>query len=118
MDENTRRMVCRLIAGIVVVDDDLDESEDMFLDRMLAQFGLTSDERDVLFPIMDAKEAAIEFLALPPAVHMEALDLLVQAASIDGRYADEEREYLHSVCAVVGVDPVQVDRRVATLISG
>ncbi len=117
MDEETRRKVCRLIAGIVVVDDDLDETEDKFVDRMLAQFNLSSEERDALFPIMDAKEAAEEFRSLPPNVRFEALDLLVQAAAADGVYADEEKTYLHSVCEVVGVKPDEIDSRVKELIA-
>jgi|APMed6443717190_1056831.scaffolds.fasta_scaffold02878_4 uncharacterized tellurite resistance protein B-like protein len=118
MDEDTRRKVCRLIAGIVVVDDDLDESEDMFIDRMLAQFNLSSDERDALFPIMDTKEAAEEFRSLAPEVRFEALDLLVQAAAIDGHYVDEEKEYLHAVCDVVGITATEIDKRVEELIAG
>jgi uncharacterized tellurite resistance protein B-like protein len=118
MDEETRRKVCRLIAGIVVVDDDLDESEDMFIDRMLAQFNLSSDERDALFPIMDTKEAAEEFRSLAPEVRFEALDLLVQAAAIDGQYVDEEKEYLHAVCDVVGITTAEIDKRVEELIAG
>jgi uncharacterized tellurite resistance protein B-like protein len=116
MDEETRRKVCRLIAGIVVVDDDLDESEDKFVDRMLAQFNLSSDERDALFPIMDAKEAADEFRSLAPDVRFQALDLLVQAAAVDGQYVDEEKKYLHAVCGVVGIADDEIDKRVQELI--
>ena len=116
MDEDTRRKVCRLIAGIVVVDDDLDETEDKFVDRMLVQFNLSSDERDALFPIMDAKEAADEFRSLPPDVRFQALDLLVQAAAIDGQYVDEEKKYLHAVCDVVGISEDEIDKRVLELI--
>lgn len=117
MDEETRRKVCRLIAGIVVVDDDLDETEDKFVDRMLVQFNLSSDERDALFPIMDAKEAADEFRSLPPDVRFQALDLLVQAAAIDGVYVDEEKKYLHAVCDVVGIAEDEIDKRVQELIA-
>lgn len=116
MDEDTRRKVCRLIAGIVVVDDDLDETEDKFIDRMLVQFSLSSEERDALFPIMDEKEAADEFRSLPPDVRFQALDLLVQAAAIDGHYVDEERKYLHAVCEVVGIADDEIDKRVLELI--
>ncbi|HNS96139.1 MAG TPA: hypothetical protein PLJ27_24455 [Polyangiaceae bacterium] len=118
MDEDTRRRVCRLIAGIVVVDDELDESEDLFIDRMLAQFELSTEERDALFPIMDTKEAADEFRALGADVQKEALELLVQAAAVDRKYADEEKVYLHAVCEAAGVSTVEVDRRVHDLIAG
>ncbi len=116
MDEDTRRKVCRLIAGIVVVDDDLDETEDRFIDRMLVQFSLSSEERDALFPIMDSKEAADEFRSLAPDVRFQALDLLLQAAAVDGRYAEEEKKYLHAVSDVVGISADEIDKRVMELI--
>ncbi len=116
MDEETRRKVCRMIAGIVVVDDDLDETEDKFVDRMLTQFALSSDERDALFPIMDTKEATEAFGSLSPEVRSEALNLLVQAAAIDGQYVDEEKAYLHAVARVSGVSTEEIDKRVQQLI--
>ena len=117
MDEDTRRTVCRLIAGIVVVDDDLDETEDKFIDRMLQHFSLSSEERDALFPIMDAKEAADEFKGLPNEVRFQAFDLLIQAAAIDGRYAEEEKGYLHAVAEVIGIAADEVDKRVLELLA-
>ena len=116
MDEETRRKVCRLIAGIVVVDDELEEREDQFVDRMLAKFGLSAEERDALFPIMDAAEATSELQSLPETVRTEAFDLLIEAAAVDGVYADEEKHYLHAVAGVVGVDNDEADRRVMALI--
>lgn len=112
MKESIRRTVCRLIAGIVVVDDDLDPAEDVFVERMLSRFGLTSEDREALFPIMDAAEAAREFGSLPDDVRRNALELLVEAVAIDKRYTDEERGYLHAVAQVAGVSAEEVDRLV------
>jgi uncharacterized tellurite resistance protein B-like protein len=112
MDQDTRHRVCRLIAGIVVVDDDLDDAEDDFINRMLVRFGLSQDQRDDLFPIMDAKEAADEFAVLGADVQKEAFALLVEAAAADKKYADEERGYLHAVGKVAGIDPDEIDARV------
>ena len=112
MDQETRHKVCRLVAGIVVVDDDLDDAEDDFINRMLARFGLSQDQRDDLFPIMDAAEAQEEFQALSKDVQDEAFELLVQAAAADKKYADEERAYLHAVGRVVGMDGDEIDARV------
>lgn len=112
MDHDTRHKVCRLIAGIVVVDDDLDDAEDDFINRMLAKFGLSQEQRDELFPIMDAKEAATEFAGLSRDVQLEAFDLLVKAAAADKKYAQEERSYLQAVGKVLGVPPDDIDERV------
>ena len=53
MDQEMAKKVCRLVAGIIVADDDLDPKEDAFIDRMLAKFGIPGDERDSIFPIVD-----------------------------------------------------------------
>ena len=103
MDESVRRNVCRLIAGIVVSDEDLSPEEDAFVDRMLQRFGIPLAERDVIFPIVDATEAAAAMRALDPAVRQEAFGLLLEAAAADGSIAPEELTYLEAVSDVVGV---------------
>lgn len=112
MDEETRRTVCQLITGIVVVDDHLAEAEDHFVDRLLARFELPVDDRGFLFPIMDGVEAAETLLGMPENVRDEALELLIEAAAADKEYVDEEREYLHAVAKILGVPTEDIDRRV------
>jgi uncharacterized tellurite resistance protein B-like protein len=103
MDESVRRNVCRLIAGIVVSDEDLSPEEDAFVDRMLQRFGIPLAEREVIFPIVDSTEAAAAMRALEPAVRQEAFGLLLEAAAADGSIAPEELSYLEAVSDVVGV---------------
>lgn len=103
MDDSVRRNVCRLIAGIVVSDEDLSPEEDAFVDRMLQRFGIPLAERDVIFPIVDATEAANAMRALEPQVRNEAFALLLEAAAADGSIAPEELTYLEAVSDVVGV---------------
>lgn len=116
MDQDIRHKVCRLIAGIVVADDDFDAAEEAFVDRLLVKFGVPQELRDELFPIMDANEAAEEFAAMPREVQLEAFELLVQAAAADKTYAVEERGYLHTVGKVIALSPEQIDARVNALI--
>lgn len=116
MDEQIRQRICRLIAGIVVVDDELDEAEDRFVDQLLAEFGFSSEQRDALFPIMDAAEAADEFCKLPAVVKEKTMDLLIQAAAVDGKYAPEEKAYLHAVSEAIGWPIEQLDERIRHLI--
>ena len=105
MDENMRRNVCRLIAGIVVSDEDLSPQEDVFVDRMLDRFGIPRAEREVIFPIIDASEAAAAVMELPADVRQEAFALLVEAAAADGSIAPEELGYLETVA-----DAIQISR--------
>jgi uncharacterized tellurite resistance protein B-like protein len=103
MDEELRRKVCRLIAGIVVSDEDLSPQEDVFVDRMLERFGIPKAEREVIFPIIDASEAATAVMELPAEVRSEAFGLLIEAAAIDGSIAPEELGYLETVADAINV---------------
>jgi len=112
VDETTRHKVCRLIAGLVVVDDELDQAEDTLIDNMLVKFGLSPDQRESLFPIIDAAEAAEELKTLPADVQQETFQLLIEAAAADKRYAKEEREYLGKVGRVIGLSDEEIAKRV------
>ena len=114
MDEQLRHKVCRLIAGIVVSDDDLDTAEDAFIDRMLTRFGIPLSQRESIFPIVDRSEAAAEMQLLAPDVQQEALTLLIEAAAADGQIAAEERAYLHTVAEAIGLTTDEIDHRIAT----
>jgi uncharacterized tellurite resistance protein B-like protein len=116
MDQATREMVCRLIAGIVVVDDHLDDKEDEFVDRLLIHFGLVPEDRSMLFPIMDDDEAAEQLAGLTNDVQQQALSLLIEAAAADEDYVEAEQEYLHTIAKALGVAPTEVDQRVQDLI--
>jgi uncharacterized tellurite resistance protein B-like protein len=111
VDKDLSHRVCRLIAGLVVSDDDLDEAEDAFVDRLLEHFGIPLAERDTIFPIVDRSEAADAVKSLPPDVQKEALTLLVAAASADGKIVAEERAFLHTVAEAMGVSIAEIDKR-------
>jgi uncharacterized tellurite resistance protein B-like protein len=111
MDDSVRRSVCRLIAGIVVSDEDLSPEEDVFVNRMLERFGIPLSEREVIFPIIDSSEAADSMRALAPEVQKEAFQLLIEAAAADGSIAPEELSYLEAVASVVGASSDELGDR-------
>lgn len=111
MDATTARQVCRLIAGIVVADDNLSPEEDQFVDRMLERFGVPLEERDVVFPIIYSVEAAEALKALPDDIRQEAFSLLIEAAALDGQIAPEELGYLEAVREVVGASLEELSER-------
>jgi len=106
------KKVCRLVAGIIVSDDDLDPKEDAFIDRMLAKFGIPAGERDSIFPIVDKAEAVDAMRELPVETQKEALDLLLEAACADGKVVDSERDYLRVVGQELGVSRYDMDNRI------
>jgi uncharacterized tellurite resistance protein B-like protein len=118
MEAALRTRVARLIAGLVVSDDDLDPAEEAFLDRMLARFGIAEEQRESIFPIVDRSEAAAEVRALPGDVQLEALALLIEATAADGKIADEEREYLRAVAEAIGVGDQELESRIQGALAG
>ncbi|MCA9605477.1 MAG: TerB family tellurite resistance protein [Myxococcales bacterium] len=104
MTPDEKRKVAQLVAGIVVTDDVLDPSEERFVDKMLDELGIPSDERAVIFPILDGDEAAEALARMSPALQEEVLGLLIQAAAADGQIVEEERAYLEAVARAAGID--------------
>ena len=113
MDKELRRNICRLVAGLVVADDDLEPAEDAFVDKMLAKFEIPADERDTIFPIVDRSEAAEMIRQLPKDAQTTALELLIEATVADGVVAPEEKAYLEAVGKELGVSSDELDKRVA-----
>jgi uncharacterized tellurite resistance protein B-like protein len=117
VDKELRRKICRLIAGLVVADDDLSPEEDSFLDRLLAKFEIPPSERDAMFPIVDRAEAAQTIRELPKEAQSIALALLIEATVADGVVAPEERAYLDAVGAELGVIGAELEQRIALQLS-
>lgn len=117
MDQQLSHKVCRLVAGIVVADDDLDDTEDQFIDRMLAKFGIPPSERESIFPIVDKSEAKAAMQELPPDVQHETMTLLIEAACADGKVVTEERAYLHAVAEAIGVSAGALDVKIDDALS-
>lgn len=110
MELELRETICRLIAGLVVADDDFAPDEEVFIDRMLKRFEIK--ERETIFPIVDRAEAAAKVRELPHAVQEEAFSWLIEAAIADGKVVDEERSYLRAVGEVLGFDAAATDARI------
>ena len=111
MDQTTRQKICQLVAGIVITGDVLDEKEEAFVDRMIASFGLSDTNREVIFPLVDGAEAAEEMRGLPKDAQEQAFQLLIEAACADGEIVPEERSYLSAVAEAIGIAEDDVDQR-------
>lgn len=119
MDKELRTKICRLIAGLIVADDDLSAAEETFLDKLLAKFDIPESERDSIFPIVDRDEAAKTISELPEEAQKTTLSLLIDATVADGAIAPEERRYLEAVAGEIGVSVADVDQRLkAALAAG
>ena len=57
-------------------------------------------------------------LELPRDVQQEALGLLIDAACADGKVVEEERSYLHTVGAEIGMARKDIDARIEVKLEG
>lgn len=111
MNDETKRLVCRMVAGLVASDEDFTDTERAFVEKVMSQFGIPKTEWDAIFPLVDPEEATAEIAALNGAAREVTMNLLVQAAAADGHIADEEVQYLNAVAKAMGVHPSVVEFR-------
>lgn len=112
MDVSDRQRICRLVAGILVADEEFTETEEAFLRRVCTRFGLPADEWDTLTP-MDPGAASAELRQLPPDVQARAMGLLIEAALADGVVEPRERVFLLMAAAAFGIDAHAIEARLA-----
>lgn len=112
VDPELRRKFARLVAGIVLTDDELDPREERFLGRLFDRLGVGAGERALIRPAVDGEDAVRAIRDLPESLRDEALSMLIEAASVDDRLAEEERHYLEVVAAAMGLDEEELDRRI------
>jgi uncharacterized tellurite resistance protein B-like protein len=117
VNQELRTTICRLIAGLVVADDDLGPEEEAFLDRVLAKFDIPPSERDSIFPIVDRTEAAEAIRLLPQHAQEVAFGLLLEATVADGVVAPEERVYVETVGKELGVSGSELERRLQSALA-
>lgn len=103
MDDNTNRLICRMIAGLVASDEDFTDTERAFVEKVLKEFGIPETEWEAIYPLVDPVEAKDEIARLPSAARELAINLLVQAAAADGVIVDEERQFLAAVADAMSI---------------
>jgi uncharacterized tellurite resistance protein B-like protein len=111
VDDSLRTEVCRLIAGILIADYELDPKEDEFLDRLFRAMRLPATERLAMKPVESRSEAAALMRRLSETARKAVLSLLFDAAKADGVIHDDERAYVHAIAEELGMAPDEVDRR-------
>jgi uncharacterized tellurite resistance protein B-like protein len=111
VDDQLRKEVCRLIAGILIADYELDPKEDEFLDRLFRAMRLPATERLAMKPVESRGEAAALMRRLSENARKAALSLLFEAAAADGIIHDDERAYVHAIAEELGMSAADVDRK-------
>jgi uncharacterized tellurite resistance protein B-like protein len=117
VDNQLRKDVCRLIAGVLIADYDLDPAEDAFLDRLLGELSLSQAERHALRPVSGRDEAAAIMRGLPKDARELAFSLLIDAAIADGSLHEDERAYIHTVAEELGMAAGEADQKLEERLS-
>jgi uncharacterized tellurite resistance protein B-like protein len=112
VDDSERRMLCQLVAGVVLADGHLADDEKRFVERVYARAGLPEGSWETLRPI-PVGEASAAMRELPRALQTQVAALLVEAAVADGVIHPRERVYLLVVAAAMGLDAVVMEQRIA-----
>jgi uncharacterized tellurite resistance protein B-like protein len=112
VDPAERRVVCELVAGVLLADDVLADAEQHFLKRVFVRCGLPEDEWGAVQP-KPVGEASAALRDLPKDLQARVAALLVEAAVADGVIDPRERVYLLVVSAAMGIDAVAMEQRLA-----
>ena len=118
MDLETRQKICQLVAGIIIADDILDATEEAFVDRVIKSFGIDDPAREVIFPLVDHKDASEQIKEMSKEAQDEALRLLIEAACVDGKIVPEEREYLGAITEALEISAADLDQRLDKQLKG
>ena len=112
LDTQTKRRVCKVVAGLVAADRQVHELEEEFFDDLTEALGLDPEE-DLLLPPLSVEEATAEARGLSGDVREAMLDLLVEMAAADGKVAEGERSYLDAVAKALELPEGDMDARLA-----
>ena len=79
-----------LVAKVLVADGMMQDEERQFLDTVMNSLGLTPEERKKVTELDGLDDAHKFVLALPKEERQQILEMLVDAASVDGKLSPHE----------------------------
>lgn len=92
-----------LVAKVLVADGMMQDEERAFLETVMNSLGLTADERKAVIEL-DGLDKAHEFvLALPLEERQHILEMLVDAASVDGKLSQYEMGVVKRLTKTLGL---------------
>ncbi|HEU0035127.1 MAG TPA: TerB family tellurite resistance protein [Kofleriaceae bacterium] len=94
---------CLVVSKVLVADGMMTDDEKQFLAAMMARLGLSEAERKTVIELEGADEADAIVKGLPAAERQAIVELLVDAASADGRLSPHELAAVKKVTAALGL---------------
>jgi uncharacterized tellurite resistance protein B-like protein len=92
-----------LVAKVLVADGMMQDEERAFLDTVMNSLGLTGDERDAVISLDGLDGAHEHVLALPQEERQQILEMLVDAASVDGKLSQYEMSVVKRLTKALGL---------------
>jgi uncharacterized tellurite resistance protein B-like protein len=92
-----------LVAKVLVADGMMQDEERAFLETVMTSLGLTADERKAVIELDGLDEAHEHVLALPKEERQQILELLVDAASVDGKLSQHEMGAVNRLTKALGL---------------
>lgn len=93
-----------LVAKVLVADGMMQDEERAFLDTIMNSLGLGADERKLVRDLEGLDEAHRFVLSLPKEERQHIVELLVDAASADGRLSPHELGVVKRLTAALKLD--------------
>jgi uncharacterized tellurite resistance protein B-like protein len=94
---------CLLVSKVLVADGIMTENERMFLDRVMKGMGLDDKQRRSVLDLEGWDEAEPVVAKLSETEKRELLNMLVDAASADGRLSPLEMQTVKRITAALGL---------------
>ena len=100
---NANMAKCLVVSKVLVADGIMTDDERAFLAEMMRRLGLTPDEQQRVVELEGLDEADHIVAALSADERREIVELLVDAASADGKLSPHELAAVKRVTAALGV---------------
>lgn len=94
---------CLVVSKVLVADGIMTDDERAFLRAMMERLGLTEDEQRSVVELEDLDEAEPIVRALSVEERQQIVELLVDAASADGKLSPHEFSTVKRVTAALGL---------------
>lgn len=109
MDMNDKIARCRLIATLIVADDEVDDREIALLERTMVSLEMSDEEKARAMVVMGEEVAAQALQTLSRDERVDFLKNLAEVAWVDGHLDDYEVEVILRAAKAMGLAPDEVD---------
>jgi uncharacterized tellurite resistance protein B-like protein len=92
-----------LVAKVLVADGMMQDEERAFLETVMNSLGLTAEERKGVIELDGLDKAHEHVLALPQVERQQILEMLVDAASVDGKLSQYEMSVVKRLTKALGL---------------